>query len=170
MGLFAGIEKARIPDDERPDRKIRAIKTLHNGHKFRSRTEARWAVFLEALGVAYEYEKEWVKLPDVGRHLPDFYLPATNRYVQIKGMEPDDKAQKQAKELSRLKDTWVFIVSGRPTSDAQTAGAWGFCRGVDRGDGWTWGQIASASEEAINRAFDAADAATFREEQRGQGT
>ena len=36
----------------------KAIETVYNGYRFRSRLEARWAVFFDALGVKYEYEAE----------------------------------------------------------------------------------------------------------------
>ena len=37
---------------------IKAIETVYNGYRFRSRLEARWAVFFEAAGIEYEYEPE----------------------------------------------------------------------------------------------------------------
>ena len=37
---------------------IKPIETYYNGYRFRSRLEARWAVFFDALGVPYEYEPE----------------------------------------------------------------------------------------------------------------
>ncbi len=37
---------------------IKAIDTVYNGYKFRSRLEARWAVFFDAAGIKYEYEPE----------------------------------------------------------------------------------------------------------------
>ena len=51
---------------------IRAIETEYNGYRFRSRLEARWAVFFDALGVEYEYEPEGFELPSGKRYLPDF--------------------------------------------------------------------------------------------------
>lgn len=51
---------------------IKAIETEYNGYKFRSRLEARWAVFFDALGVEYEYEPEGFELPSGKRYLPDF--------------------------------------------------------------------------------------------------
>ena len=35
---------------------IKAVQTEYNGYKFRSRLEARWAVFFDTLGIEYEYE------------------------------------------------------------------------------------------------------------------
>ena len=51
---------------------IQAIETEYNGYRFRSRLEARWAVFFDALGVRYEYEPEGFRLPGGDWYLPDF--------------------------------------------------------------------------------------------------
>lgn len=67
---------------------IKAIETEYNGYKFRSRLEARWAVFFDAAGIKYEYEPEGFEL-SCGRYLPDFYLPDFKIYVEIK---PFDKS------------------------------------------------------------------------------
>jgi len=37
---------------------VKAINTEYNGYRFRSRLEARWAVFFDALGIKYRYEVE----------------------------------------------------------------------------------------------------------------
>ena len=66
---------------------IKPIETVYNGYRFRSRLEARWAVFFDALGIKYEYEPEGFELDDGHHYLPDFYLPAMETYVEIK---PED--------------------------------------------------------------------------------
>lgn len=53
---------------------MKAIETVYNGYKFRSRLEARWAVFFDALGVKYEYEPEGLQLDDGTKYLPDFKI------------------------------------------------------------------------------------------------
>jgi hypothetical protein len=53
---------------------IKAIETRYNGYRFRSRLEARWAVFLDSLRVRYVYEPQGVVL-DGEPYLPDFWLP-----------------------------------------------------------------------------------------------
>ena len=63
---------------------IKAIETEYNGYKFRSRLEARWAVFFDAAGIKYEYEPEGFELADGTRYLPDFYLPDEDMYVEVK--------------------------------------------------------------------------------------
>lgn len=62
---------------------IKAIETVYNGYRFRSRLEARWAVFFDAAGIKYEYEPEGFTDGDLC-YLPDFYLPDHNVYVEVK--------------------------------------------------------------------------------------
>lgn len=63
---------------------IKPIETFWKGYRFRSRLEARWAVFFEELGICWEYESQGFELRDGTRYLPDFYLPDQNLYVEIK--------------------------------------------------------------------------------------
>jgi hypothetical protein len=56
----------------------RAIETRYKGYRFRSRLEARWAVFFDALGLKWEYEPEGFELPS-GRYLPDFKVTYPGR-------------------------------------------------------------------------------------------
>ena len=62
---------------------IKAIETSYNGYRFRSRLEARWAVFFDAMGIQYEYEPEGFELGIHGRYLPDFFLPQYDRFVGV---------------------------------------------------------------------------------------
>lgn len=63
---------------------MKAIDTVYNGYKFRSRLEARWAVFFGNMKLEYEYESEGYELDSGLRYLPDFYLPLLDVYVEIK--------------------------------------------------------------------------------------
>lgn len=63
---------------------IKAIETEYNGYKFRSRLEARWAVFFDAMGIKYLYEHEGLERDSV-KYLPDFYLPECGLYAEVKG-------------------------------------------------------------------------------------
>ena len=62
---------------------MNAKETEYNGYRFRSRLEARWAVFFDAAKIEYEYEPEGFDLSS-GGYLPDFYLPDYELYVEIK--------------------------------------------------------------------------------------
>jgi hypothetical protein len=53
---------------------ITPIETVYKGFRFRSRLEARWAVFFDAMGLKYEYELEGYRLPSGVGYLPDFVL------------------------------------------------------------------------------------------------
>jgi hypothetical protein len=62
---------------------LKAIETRYRGYRFRSRLEARWAVFLHHTRTAFEYEFEGFALPS-GWYLPDFYLPEWKAFVEVK--------------------------------------------------------------------------------------
>lgn len=64
---------------------IKPIETVYNGNRFRSRLEARWAVFFDELQIEYEYEPEGYTFADGICYLPDFYLPHHGYYVEVKG-------------------------------------------------------------------------------------
>lgn len=78
----------------------RAIETRYAGCHFRSRLEARWAVFFDHLDVEWHYEPqgfEWGAHAGefgtdhkAGRYLPDFYLPSINTWFEVKGVKPSD--------------------------------------------------------------------------------
>lgn len=63
---------------------IKAIETTYKGYRFRSRLEARWAVFFDTIGSQWEYEKEGYDLSAAGWYLPDFYLPETESFIEVK--------------------------------------------------------------------------------------
>lgn len=63
---------------------IKAIETRYAGCLFRSRLEARWAVFFDTLGIRWEYEKEGYDLGEAGWYLPDFWLPESSTWVEVK--------------------------------------------------------------------------------------
>lgn len=62
---------------------IQPIETEYAGCLFRSRLEARWAVFFDALDITWEHEPEGFET-SAGRYLPDFRIriPQTKDYGQ----------------------------------------------------------------------------------------
>lgn len=70
--------------------------TYYNGYRFRSRLEAKYAVFFDAMGIIYEYEPEGFSLNNGLSYLPDFYLVNLKAYFEVKGIDafnityPDD--------------------------------------------------------------------------------
>lgn len=71
---------------------IKAIETSYAGHLFRSRLEARWAIFFDTLGVKWQYESQGFELPSGATYLPDFRLPDLKMWVEVKGDEADLRA------------------------------------------------------------------------------
>jgi len=63
---------------------IKAIETQYKGYRFRSRLEARWAVFFDALGIEWVYEPEGYDLGEAGWYLPDFLLSELNSWAEVK--------------------------------------------------------------------------------------
>jgi len=92
---------------------INAIETEYNGYKFRSRLEARWAVFFDVLDIDYEYESEGYELKDGVKYLPDFYLPECGLFVEVKGTDPTHKEKLKAYYLSSELKRIVLIASGQ---------------------------------------------------------
>jgi len=73
---------------------MKAIETVYNGYRFRSRLEARWAVFFDAIELEYQYEPQGFMTGDKEDifYLPDFYFPSLNVYAEIKpNRELDDR-------------------------------------------------------------------------------
>lgn len=96
---------------------IQAIETRYNGYRFRSRTEARWAVFFDALDVKYEYEKEGFHLPS-GSYLPDFWIKEyAGKWVEIKGDLPTSKEIMLCSELAEISGRTVVLIWGQPRDD-----------------------------------------------------
>ena len=84
---------------------IKPIETYYNGYRFRSRLEARWAVFFDALGVKYEYEPEGFDLGDGLYYLPDFKVKCWGTrgdieeepfdlWIEVKGNMTNEDAEK----------------------------------------------------------------------------
>ena len=105
---------------------MQPIETQYNGYLFRSRLEARWAVFFDALEIYYEYEPEGFKLSweengeIISRgYLPDLYLPEWDCWVEIKpGNSPKidkDKWQNTLKILSVFSEEKnIMLLLGSP--------------------------------------------------------
>lgn len=69
---------------------IKAIETEYKGYKFRSRLEARWAVFFEALGFDWEYEPEGFELSNGQWYLPDFRVKSIHGFTTWYEIKPKD--------------------------------------------------------------------------------
>ena len=87
---------------------MKAIETLYNGYRFRSRLEARWAVFFDAINIQYEYEPEGYLLSDGTKYLPDFYLPESDTFFEVKGIMNDIDLHKITQFITESKKPLVI--------------------------------------------------------------
>jgi hypothetical protein len=92
---------------------LAAIPTRHNGFLFRSRLEARWAVFFDALEIKFWYELEGFPLV-TGWYLPDFFIPQVNLYAEVKPEIPDEKAMAKCGELCLRSGKNLLVLIGPP--------------------------------------------------------
>lgn len=92
---------------------MQAIDTVFKGYKFRSRLEARWAVFFDTLGIDFDYEPEGFNLGDAGYYLPDFWLPHLQMWFEIKPESPTHDEKIKARRLAELSGQHVTILYGR---------------------------------------------------------
>ena len=99
---------------------ITPLETRYAGCRFRSRLEARWAVFFDSLGVKWEYEPQGYTVgPDKRPYLPDFRLPDLKMTVEVKG-----EAERLDPELlvnftrDRTDDLFTAILGPVPTIES----------------------------------------------------
>ena len=113
---------------------MKSIETVHAGVTFRSRLEARWAVFFDALGVGWEYEPEGYSLPS-GNYLPDFRLQlADTVWFEVKpveGWRGNDTADSRWQELADATQKRVFTAYGMPRPE--TLNCFGAACGAETG-------------------------------------
>lgn len=93
---------------------VRAITTRYKGYNFRSRLEARWAVFFDHLKIRWDYEPEGFELGNGLRYLPDFWLPDFKMWVEIKPGEPDVVASQKAWKLVEHTGFPLYMSNGMP--------------------------------------------------------
>ena len=108
---------------------IKAIETVYKGIRFRSRLEARWAVFFDKGRIRWKYETEGFATEDGTKYLPDFYLPDLDIWVEVK---PDTiEGRKEIVEKVARFIQWggpikaIIILSDIP-EEIQDGGLWHF--------------------------------------------
>ena len=106
---------------------MKAIETRYKGYRFRSRLEARWAVFFDALELRWEYEREGYQLSDGTRYLPDFFVHwdakrsarllqfrEVGYWVEIKGVEPSEEELRKLGALCKETGHIGYLLCGAP--------------------------------------------------------
>jgi hypothetical protein len=105
---------------------IQVIETRYKGYRFRSRLEARWAVFFDTLGAHWVYEPEGFDLAESGWYLPDFWIEDWESYVEIKpvrDLSPQEKSDEDRKfrALNLQTQHMVILLEGSPYPDEYEA-------------------------------------------------
>lgn len=100
---------------------IRAIETRYKGYRFRSRTEARWAVFLDSLGLEWAYEPEGYQTRH-GQYLPDFFVEGGNGnrgpWIEVKGGTPTALEVQKLCDVCEDTASYGILVSGPPSLES----------------------------------------------------
>lgn len=95
-----------------------AIETEYAGYFFRSRLEARWAVFFDQLGIRWEYEPEGYETP-FGRYLPDFriYLRKPEHPTALFEVKPESAASvTETCVCPPIDPRWGYAAAADPAS------------------------------------------------------
>lgn len=104
LGAFTGVLMPSIPP----------VQTHYRGVTYRSRTEARWARFFDALSVTATYEPESFSI-DGAWYLPDFFVLSWNLYVEVKpDGAPTPFERERCARLSGMIERPVLLVCGAP--------------------------------------------------------
>ena len=104
---------------------IKAKKTVYGGVTFRSREEARWAVFFDSLGIVYEYEPFWDEVgPDylTVNYLPDFYLKKQDIFIEVKPAHPTDIEKRKAAYWCKDVQEIVILFNLNPPTEKNDNG------------------------------------------------
>jgi hypothetical protein len=95
---------------------IKPIQTRYKGYHFRSRLEARWAVFFDALALEWEYEPQGFELSS-GLYLPDFkvsYPDQKNCWFECKGALEDVRSDEWARMIEFEEAAGLIVLDGVP--------------------------------------------------------
>lgn len=114
---------------------LKPIDTRYKGHLFRSRLEARWAVFFDALGLSWEYEVEGYDLDGVW-YLPDFKLKTpqgSDMWVEVKRSDvtEDPKFALFAEAVTKQNESRIDLVGGWTRTMLVSGTPWDMVRKFD---------------------------------------
>jgi len=93
---------------------MKAISTRYDGYLFRSRLEARWAVFFNHINLPYEYEIEGYKLNNGKCYLPDFYLPTLHLFAEVKPFQETQEDTEKLLYQFALENKSILLLTGPP--------------------------------------------------------
>lgn len=94
-------------------KKLKVLQTRYGGLTYRSRTEARWAVFFDMIGLRHQYEPEGYEIR-VGYYRPDFWLPDLRMFFEVKGTDPTHDEVEKCQALCEAAECDMLMSSGAP--------------------------------------------------------
>ena len=99
---------------------IKVIATKYKGILFRSRLEARWAVFMDNLGIEWCYEFEGYDMNGI-YYLPDFWLPTFDggSFLEVKPKKVTDIEKQKCYMLCLGSGNNVILAEGLPDFKCQ---------------------------------------------------
>src|SRR5215216_2321763 len=102
-------------------REEKPLQTKFDGISYRSRTEARWAVFFKELGVAFTYEPRQIRLSNGEHYLPDFFIRDFGAYFEVKPANDaivTEECRKARQLAFDLQGEPVWLAMGIPEAEA----------------------------------------------------
>lgn len=108
-----------------------ALETYYKGHRFRSRLEARWAVFFDTAELEWLYEPQGYKLSDGTCYLPDFFLPEWDVWVEVKGNDAALNPDMLCRAAQELPGKGLLLLGNIPAPYPEDA-----CGKLTGGYGW----------------------------------
>lgn len=94
------------------------IETWHQSILFRSRMEARWAVFLDEMDVSFSYEQEGFNLGELGGYRPDFWMPSVGKWMEYKPVRPTEVEFEKGRRVAALTGhPFVFFYGSMDSPD-----------------------------------------------------
>jgi hypothetical protein len=112
------LRQTREADFIMPD--IKPIETEYHGYRMRSRLEARWAIFFDAVGIAWDYELDGYPIP-AGNYLPDFWLSTVSMWAEVKPKQFTKQERAKASQLATSTGYPVLMLIGTPDVKAYPA-------------------------------------------------
>lgn len=93
---------------------LMAIETSYKGFRFRSRLEARWAIYFDAVEMPWQYELEGYNLGELGLYLPDFWLVDESMFAEVKAKDLTVIEQNRCRALAKQSGYPVIMLVGPP--------------------------------------------------------
>ena len=94
---------------------LKAIETEYKGYRFRSRLEARWAVFFDACGVKWEYEPEgyvlsgFLTVLDTGAYGYSMCSPYNSRPRPAEVLVKEDSSLQLIRRRETIEDLMAYM-------------------------------------------------------------